>query len=676
MTAPTTPEAPADDAAAPAATEHKGGMIALVPAHPELLAVAGGDPAEELHLTLAYLGDDATLITEEAAQLLKGWAADISSYHEPLTGSIFAHSLWNPASEEFEPATVYEIDPDGWELAGIQDSAVCRARDILGSALFPKQHSPFKPHVTAGYNLDVSKLTATGEVTFDRIRIALGGEVTDFPLSGPSYGDGYDYPMGSYTAITAAGTTTVKEDGDPVPAPDLNADNGIPITFPVMIVEGLETSDGRFIEVGAIGHRALPLSILAQTKNPDGGVGHDGAEIIGRIDTLTRTPGPDVIDKETGKPFDEGVFIWSGTGFIDPDAHATGLVKKRYLTGNSADLAELKADFVFSEEGDELDQLRVTSAKIAATTLVAIPAFAQAYIQLDGKEITPAEDMPESIVASAMWRSADVGDDCLPCAAGVSVAPVTAAGTVTKMYPDISLFADPEFTEYTAPTVDGDHVFGHLAEWGSCHIGFVGQCVAPPKSVSDYAAFRTGIVLAQEGDEIRRVSVGHITLGTGHADTDLSARPAAEHYDNTGTVVADVTAGEDAHGIWFSGRLRPGLSAERIAELTASPLSGDWRGVNGNLELVAALAVNVPGFLPKPRARVASGAPMTLIASGAKSWNVAVTQGGNTAGGTMIDMGKLATFVADEIEARTARNAALRARAYAAKAKIARGFVM
>ena len=43
--------------------------------------------------------------------------------------------------------------------------------------------------------------------------------------------------------------------------------------------------------------------------------------------------------------------------------------------------------------------------------------------------------------------------------------------------------------------------------------------------------------------------------------------------------------------------LRPGLSDEQVRTLRASPLSGDWRYIDGQLELVGALAVNLPGFL-------------------------------------------------------------------------------
>ena len=69
-------------------------------------------------------------------------------------------------------------------------------------------------------------------------------------------------------------------------------------------------------------------------------------------------------------------------------------------------------------------------------------------------------------------------------------------------------------------------------------------------------------------------------------------------------------AGEDEFGIWLAGALRPGLAPERIRELMAADVSGDWRRIGGALELVGVLAVNVPGF-PKLRVREAEG----LVAS-------------------------------------------------------------
>jgi hypothetical protein len=98
----------------------------------------------------------------------------------------------------------------------------------------------------------------------------------------------------------------------------------------------------------------------------------------------------------------------------------------------------------------------------------------------------------------------------------------------------------------------------------------------------------------------------------------MGASPAAEHYDNTGAAVADVAVGNDAHGIWVAGAVRPGADPLKVYELQAAgQVSGDWRRIGGELRLVGLLAVNVPGFpVPKMRARVASGEPQALVAAG------------------------------------------------------------
>ena len=179
--------------------------------------------------------------------------------------------------------------------------------------------------------------------------------------------------------------------------------------------------------------------------------------------------------------------------------------------------------------------------------------------------------------------------------------------------PPRSWFADPKLDRATPLTITDDgRVYGHLATWGTCHTGFPGECVEPPSSASNYAFFRTGVVRT---DDYAEVPVGRITLDTTHAGRRLGASDTSAHYEHTGVAVADVAAGEDPHGIWVAGALRPGVSEDDIRKLAASPLSGDWRRVGGQLELVAALAVNSPGF-PIPRALVAGGAVQSLQASG------------------------------------------------------------
>jgi hypothetical protein len=113
------------------------------------------------------------------------------------------------------------------------------------------------------------------------------------------------------------------------------------------------------------------------------------------------------------------------------------------------------------------------------------------------------------------------------------------------------------------------------------------------------------------------VSVGHLTMGTGHAADTLSAAETASHYDNTGRVAADVRMYEDQWGMAFAGGLRPGLTPEQVREFRAAPISGDWRRVGSALEFVAGLSVNVPGFgVPRLHGRIAKDELTSLVASG------------------------------------------------------------
>ena len=175
-------------------------------------------------------------------------------------------------------------------------------------------------------------------------------------------------------------------------------------------------------------------------------------------------------------------------------------------------------------------------------------------------------------------------------------------------------FADPNLTEPTHLTVTEEgRVYGHIAEWSTCHIGYDGVCVAPPLSHSGYSYYATGRVLLDDGSIAR---TGVISLGGGHARDGLRPKAAMEHYDSTSAAVADVSVGEDDHGIWCAGWIRPGTTEEQVIALRASDVSGDWRDVigNGDLELVAALAVNVGGF--PVRVAVHEGVQISLVAAG------------------------------------------------------------
>lgn len=198
----------------------------------------------------------------------------------------------------------------------------------------------------------------------------------------------------------------------------------------------------------------------------------------------------------------------------------------------------------------------------------------------------------------------------------IPLEPVTAGLVASSVVYDTADFTMPEPDELTALTVTDDgRVYGHLAQADSCHIGFADVCVSPPTSATGYAYFHQGEISTTEGP----LPVGKLTLGTGHAGMRQAARAAAAHYDNTGTAVAVVRCADGLWGPWLSGRILPGVDDDRIDELRRSGVSGDWRSIqrgSNNLELVAVLAVNVPGFpVPRTRALAASGM-RSLIAAG------------------------------------------------------------
>lgn len=156
-------------------------------------------------------------------------------------------------------------------------------------------------------------------------------------------------------------------------------------------------------------------------------------------------------------------------------------------------------------------------------------------------------------------------------------------------------FENPKFSAVTKVHVTPDgRVLGHVAPWKQCHIGVGDACRIAPRSKTDYAYFRQGPIICDDGSQVR---VGKLTVGAGHANDKWGVMPSREHYDNTALCAAYVNVGEDRHGIWVSGVLAPTATPEMIQTMNVSQVSGDWRWIEGSgHEMIAALFVNNPGF--------------------------------------------------------------------------------
>jgi hypothetical protein len=385
-----------------------------------------------------------------------------------------------------------------------------------------------------------------------------------------------------------------------------SASTGSKFIIPVVIPEGVESGDGRQFEKGSITVRALPLPLLWQIKT---GSGHDGSVVVGRIDHMERT--------------DDG--IGNAYGVFDTGAYgreAERLVREKILRGVSADLDQFEAKEKkkpkkkteagdISEEDEEMiggDKIDISHARVMAVTIVPKPAFQECGIFIEEPVYALDKEEGQEMVPDGIYV-----EDMDEFEAQSIVACGILAGAI-PVVPPSAWFKDPKLAGPTPLTVDDDgRVFGHIAAWHVNHIGMTAG-TKPPKSKSRYAYFHTGVVRADDGQDH---PVGQLTLAGGHASLNVNAIDAARHYDDTGSAIADVHAGEDSYGIWVAGSLRSNASPEQIRALRASAPSGDWRPIGGSLELVAVCQVNVPGF-PIARARVASGQVYALVAAGAQ----------------------------------------------------------
>jgi hypothetical protein len=369
----------------------------------------------------------------------------------------------------------------------------------------------------------------------------------------------------------------------------------IPLVLPV----GLETGDGRIVDPEAqVDLRNLPLPLLWQFKTASG---HDGSVVVGRIDRMEVT--------KSG--------VRNAVGYFDTGAwgaEAERMVSNGFLYGVSADMDKFEAQEVpvFAEKENEDDddkveksQVVINKTRVMAVTIVAKPAFQECQILIDEDDSNLEEE-------SLMIPDGIYVDDVDP----IEAAALVAAGYVAEhipVAPPRDWFDNPRLHGPTPITVTDDgRVFGHIAAWNTDHVGMANN-IKPPRSRSNYAYFKSGVLRTQEGED---VEVGQLTLAGGHAGLEFSAREAVKHYDDTASAIADVNAGEDEFGIWVSGGLRPGTTPQQVRVFRASAPSGDWRPIKGRLELVAVCQVNVPGF-PVARSLVAGGQTMALVAAGA-----------------------------------------------------------
>lgn len=382
--------------------------------------------------------------------------------------------------------------------------------------------------------------------------------------------------------------------------------NGMPTWVSDAAFEGEWTSDGRFIEQNALTWRDPPMPLMFQDETE---IGHFGAELAGWVSDTSRN-GTTIVMRGGFDASDEG-------------EHFCDVIEARGSFGVSIDLGA--ADGVVECVEEDQDgwcmrwEERLTAGEIIGLTGTPFPAFAAAAIRID---------QPGDAAVEADAEGGDTeGDEAVAASARTRPRLVAASFPVR---PPADWFADPQFSDdhprmayaqceetgELRPTgvpltiEDNGRIFGHLFAWGTCHTGYPNDCVQPPSSPTGYAYFRTGEVVCDDG---ARIATGVLTMGIGHADLHLSARDAQAHYDDSRYGFADVAVGEDGYGAWYAGSVRPGVTDDQVRAAQALSLSGDWRTLGGHLELIAALAVNHPGFPILRQLAAAAGVPETPV---------------------------------------------------------------
>lgn len=392
---------------------------------------------------------------------------------------------------------------------------------------------------------------------------------------------------------------------------------------------GMSTGDGRRFADGGITLAETPFP-FEWARSREGG--HDGAVVVGAVQqtnigtVLEAVANGWIGAEQVAGMSSDARGIWAGGELFDgidrekmprlaeDVAEAMHLMTEGTL-GPSVDLdsfegvpvmfgsdepitlEEIEAHFAVTGQEPKVELL-ITSARVRAATLVSIPAFAETS--------RPLELIAQQESAEPMALVASVSTDVRP--------PITAfAGTLTGPTPITYDF-------------ETGRVFGHIATWRTCHVGYEGVCVTPPKMADGGAAFNRFPVETQDGV----VWAGRLTAGGRHAALSMTAGAAISEYDVKATV-AHVRAYEDEFGIAIAGVLAEGIGEGEKAIMSRRKVSGDWRETANGLSLIEVLALapgpaahSEPGFPVETFSR--SGRQVALVASLSPEPEVVETQ--------------------------------------------------
>jgi len=433
-----------------------------------------------------------------------------------------------------------------------------------------------------------------------------------------------------------------------------------------LCVEGVQTGDGRLMADGSISwvDPPLPLTFIEQSMHGQSG---EGVLNLGTIDSIVR----------------EGAVILA-EGLIDDGSELGADVVRRMEDGTapmghrwplSIDPDDWAMEVIDTEPQD--DEMLLVASGRGQRALDALEASLTAAAG-DGDPMAPEGEVVHEEatdrfvrrytrlrirgVTACTIQAITSGSENLAYMELVEE-PVTAAFAVApprEFFADPLPIDDPRRVEqadgsWVVPLTitDDGHVFGNVAPPETCHIGIPGSCVTVPKDVDYDGFFNLHVVRCDDGSE---VCTAPLLMGCDHAAVrGMGLEAARDHYANTSLQWADVHAQHDpvANTAWLSGALRPEITDVQLRTLRGCGWSGDWRPVEGRLQLIAVQSVGTPGFgirramaaggelvIPEGRSEVVYGEDGELEAVFAAAFPLVAA--GCSCGGQMADHGATA----------------------------------
>lgn len=169
---------------------HDGAMIALyLPTDlASAIALPGGEPPADLHLTLVYLGEDADQLNPQDLEALTEAIGNYASELAPMAGVVSGVGRFNGGDDG--PVIYATVDVPG--LAAFRQNIA----ELAEAAGFPgSPDHDWTPHVTLAYGDAELPAIDTAPVEFDGVGVAVGGERADYPFANGPSGEGDADPL-------------------------------------------------------------------------------------------------------------------------------------------------------------------------------------------------------------------------------------------------------------------------------------------------------------------------------------------------------------------------------------------------------------------------------------------------------------------------------------------------